>query len=167
MDRKIVHGFTLVEVVVVIAIMAILLGVGIPSFMKWKARYDVESDTNNIFLLLNQARRKSFFEKRMCGIVWNSIPITSIYLACDTDGDEKIDDSPSGAVIYDTLNLTTSFNVNNVLYRYLRFFKTGTAKDWGRIFYSLASPSAKYDCVVVSAIRINKGHWDGNTCNPQ
>ncbi len=167
MDRKVALGFTLLELIIVITIMSIILAVGIPSFMKWKEKYEVESDTKSIFLLLSEARRRSFFEKRICGIGWSSVPITSIYLACDTDNDEKIDDSPSGAVVYNTLKLSTSFNINNVLYKYLRFLKTGTAKDWGRIFYSVASPSAKYDCVVVSHIRINMGHWDGNNCNPQ
>ncbi len=167
MDRKVRGGFTLIEVIVVIAIMAIIMAIGIPSYTKWKRKYNIESDTREIFLLLNEARKRSLFEKKVCGVVWKTNPITSLSLACDTNNNEKIDDDPSGAKVYSVVNLRDSFNINITLYKYVRFMKNGMAKDWGRVFYCPSSVDVSYNCVVVSNLRINMGHWDGNTCTPR
>ena len=53
------RGFTLVEVLIVIAIMAILSGVVIFSFSGMRARQDVDSNTEVITSLLKEARSRT------------------------------------------------------------------------------------------------------------
>ena len=62
MARKI-KGFTLLELLIVIAMMAVLLAIAIPAFSKWVKKYNIESDTKKIYAFLQEARAKAFAEK--------------------------------------------------------------------------------------------------------
>ncbi|NPA51509.1 MAG: prepilin-type N-terminal cleavage/methylation domain-containing protein [Aquificae bacterium] len=62
MVRK-VKGFTLIEIVLVLAILAIIFAIAIPTFSTWRAKYYLEKDVRNLASFINMARNKAFTEK--------------------------------------------------------------------------------------------------------
>ena len=170
MDRKIGQkGITLLEIIVVLAILVIMASFVIPALGRWKRKYDIENTIKEIYAALNEARMKAFNEKRVCGLTWSGNAVSIIHLRCDTDGDgEVVDVSDNGTKEYwnRTLNLVLNENFDS---NYCRFNYKGLALDLGSVdhrtfYYSGTDPGAEYSCVTVSFTRIKMGKWDGEDC---
>jgi len=58
------RGFTLIEVIIVMAIMAIVAGIGIPSFSDWREKQAVRSASQTLMAQLKQARILALAENR-------------------------------------------------------------------------------------------------------
>lgn len=56
---KNVHGFTLIELMIGIAILAIVLGLGVPSFMNTIERNRITTATNDLVMALQMARSEA------------------------------------------------------------------------------------------------------------
>lgn len=160
MDRKII-GITLIELLMVLSIMAIILSIAIPQYTKWKKKYDVQEDVKNIYSLLQDARMRSFVEKRVCGLYWGTTSeFNQVSLRCDTDDDGDINDS-EGYVTIINLKLKTNFESSDT---YIKFSR-GVAVNFNNIHSTNPNLLELNDCVVVSATRVKVGNWDGSKCN--
>lgn len=159
MDRKI-RGVTLIELLIALSILAILLGIGIPQFNVWKKKYDIQEDTKALYSSLQQARMKSFVEKRVCGVYWgDTSSFSKAYLRCDTDNDGEIDDN-GGFEELSQLDLKSNFQCSH---GYLKFNR-GIAVNFNNIHPVDTSVETSNNCVSVSATRVKIGTWDGNDC---
>jgi prepilin-type N-terminal cleavage/methylation domain-containing protein len=49
-------GYSMIEMVVVIAIVAILVGIAVPNFLAWNQKYQLKSDVSNLAQMLSIAR---------------------------------------------------------------------------------------------------------------
>jgi len=158
MDRKI-KGFTLIEMLVVLSIMAILFSIGIPAYTKWVTKYKIQNDTKTIFGVLNQARIKAFSEKKICGIRWSGSTFSQIELRCDNNYDGDIDDTNE---LIQKIDLKTSFkdgSSNKVIFKKEGF---GTSKT---ICTTMPENNSKYNCIKISSTRILMGHYNGGDCD--
>ncbi len=63
MQNKLLRGFTALEVMIVIAILAILLATILPSFMNFRRSSLLNTDTMNLVTLINRARLLSVSSK--------------------------------------------------------------------------------------------------------
>lgn len=59
MERRTDRGFTLVEVLITVALMAILLAIAAPSFFTWKESLDMKSAARGAASKLRDARQKA------------------------------------------------------------------------------------------------------------
>ena len=59
MKNKINYGFTLLELMVVIAVLAVLMGIAIPSFQTFIQNSRLESASESIYTILNAARQEA------------------------------------------------------------------------------------------------------------
>lgn len=164
------RGVTLLEIMVVIAIAAVLALLAIPGLGQWKRRYDVETTIRDVYNALNEARMRAFSEKRVCGLWWSGGAVNQIELRCDTNDDGSITDAGGFDTVWTkSLKIALSTNFGNVC----TFSGKGFAnrKDFddtlGNFRYGGTDVDAEYDCVVVSRTRIKMGEWDGATCNPK
>jgi len=56
-------GTSLTEVLTAIVVAALLLGIGVPEFLKWQLREKVKEDVNFIYALLQTLRNRAFTRK--------------------------------------------------------------------------------------------------------
>ncbi len=78
MVRK-MKGFTLVEVIVAIVILAIVLAIAIPFFNKYKKSFEIISQFNQIESDLNYAKAYAFTRKVTVNVIFSSNSYQIVY----------------------------------------------------------------------------------------
>ena len=155
MDRKIKSnkGFTLIEVLIVVAILAIVLAIAIPSILGWIRKYNIESDTKKIYAFLQDARAKAFAEKIKLKV---NLSGNQLCIQCDTS--DTTCTSTYGTGNIECVGLKYNFSSSS---SDIKVSKRGTFSG-GSIYYP-SSNSAQYDCVVISDIRIKLEKCNGSS----
>jgi len=149
-------GFTLVELVLVAAIIGIVLAATSLVFSQLNQKYAVESYTKDIYSILLQARNDAANINTSCTVTLTANEVRAVQdknQDGDTadQGDLVIHDFPRFAinsaapVVFDRRGLTSNLQTIRI---------TG---------YS-ANAVPTMDCIVVAATRINIGKWTGGTC---
>ncbi len=118
-------GFTLIEVMVVMVIMGILLGIGIPSFQTWRERTALRSASEALMAHLKQARHLSFTMNR--NVVFTIQSATKPYsytlddgCGCTTEKTVQLD------AYSDTLEFGSSTNVASLTFKGSSWMSGGT-----------------------------------------
>lgn len=144
------RGITLIEIIVVIAIMAIILSISIPYYAKWKKRLSVESDTKKIYGVLQTYRMKAFTEKREFYITLNGKTL-NIY------------DKKSNRKLF-TISLENNFKFTGTTRSQIDIDQRGTF--YGSSIYAedYDKADAQYDCVAISDVRVRLGKYNGERC---
>jgi len=155
------RGLTLVELMVVLAILVILAGFALPGLREWKQKYDIETAMRQLYVALNEARMRAFNDKRTCGLVWEKKPVSVIKLCCDSDGDGEIEDEEE--LWRKDLKVALETNIVNA---YCTFSHKGFSNTVGR-FYYVVETNADYDCIIISKTRIKMGKQNGDHCIPR
>jgi prepilin-type N-terminal cleavage/methylation domain-containing protein len=162
LNRMNARGFTLSELVVVVAIIGLLLSMAGMSFRTWYDKYKAESQIRMLHADLMQARVSAMQKNKEYFVVING----SNYQVVEDANENGANDDPaleqktmrypatsSVTVIMDTKGListTTSSLVNHVDIK----FNTGSA-------------TPEYNCIQLYATRINLGRLDGSNCVPR
>lgn len=160
LDRK---GFSLVEMLVVIAIMGIAAAIATLNFTQMRTKSNIEKETRELFSDINEARLQSIYTKKRHSIVFptaNNYVLkqystlnersefgtvlqtkTTNYAMTKTDGSALVADR---LVLFDIRGFTS--NVETI-----RFNPINTAA---------------FDCILISVARTNLGKMGtGNVCN--
>lgn len=152
MVRKITShkGITLMEVIVVIAIMAVVLSITIPYYSKWKKRMSVESDTKKIYGVLQTYRMKAFTEKKEFYVELNGKNL-DIY------------DKATNKKVF-TISLENRFKFTGSTRTKIDIDQRGTF--YGSSIYAedYDKADAQYDCIAISDIRVRLGKYNGARC---
>ena len=140
------RGLTLIELMVVIAILAILASFAVVGINSWVRDMKVQEDVRIIYSVLKSAQRRAFLEKVECCVSFNG---SSVFMECDNS---------SNAVVY----LKTSF----VADKKVCYDKSGFTNDNVSVCYNGVS-DAKYSCVSVDfiEIRFGKAKWEDGKCS--
>jgi prepilin-type N-terminal cleavage/methylation domain-containing protein len=151
-DRR---GFSLIEMLVVMTIMAILTTIGTLSFNQWSKKASIESQTRTLLSDLNSARLEAVTGKRRRGVVLDP---GSYSLKSYSSADEKI---TTGGTVFSTTNLkyqietlTGVFSGNHIAFDSRGFVENA----YNPTIRAVPSYSgAAFDCIVVSVARNNIG----------
>lgn len=154
-------GFTLVELMVVVAIIGIVLAIASMNFSQWNDKYTVESYTKEIHSILMRARNDAANTntQNLVTLAANQVQVT---LDDDEDGIVEATDGNGGV---DAGEPTTTkpyprFVINFTAARNpIVFDRRGITNDTQTISITDYSPNAApgVDCIVVANTRINMG----------
>ncbi len=158
------NGFTLVELMVVISIMAILSSLTFWGFSSWHTKNGLEAAAKDIYSLLVQARNDASNTNTAHQINFSSTQAQRV--AVDLNGDADTTDEGEAAITFDYSN--TSYTISGATN--VTFDRRGLANvdnQTIRINTSVSGISPAVDCIVVHFTRINMGKWEGGNCVPQ
>jgi prepilin-type N-terminal cleavage/methylation domain-containing protein len=157
-------GFTIIELVTVIAILGVLLGIAGISGRDWLERYYVEKQIKELYVDLMNTRVKALQKNRVLFVKLQTASQYAIY--------EDTNPSPEGdgglQVALDTLVIqkSTRFPLKSKFalgLTTISFEKSGLVSINGTIrFESSANPI--YDCIKLFTTRILMGKWNGSAC---
>ncbi len=159
------RGVTLIELMVVVAIIGILIIALGFSYQGWQGRYKVESATRTLYTDLMNARAQAV--QRAATFLVDFPTSTSYRVANDTNGNGTID---AGEVL-PTFPKSSEYTINNGVL--LTFDSKGLvysgsppvliAAPWTISLTSTVNPD--FDCVRIESTRINTGQMQGGVCN--
>ena len=159
-------GMTLIELIIVISIIGILLVVLGLGFSGWTGKYKVESQINELYADLMDARVRAMQKKRVHFVVLtpNSYSIVEdTYPPPDGNGKREAD---SDTLILDKDTTYTLIPGLSSGAADFSFNPRGLISDEGNIRLD-SEVNPDYDCIVLSATRINMGLYDRDNgeCN--
>ena len=156
-----IRGFSLVELIVVVAIIATLLTIATLDFNAWTRRAQIERQTRELFADLNQARTDSFFMKKRHKVVMQPKGYTFSRFS-------SFDESrTTGGTALATKALTyemTKESGASIANRIFEFDIRGFTNDLDTIRVNPSGTSAQVDCIVVHYGRTNLGKMENNAC---
>ena len=163
-DKAARGGFTLVEILITLAILGILLTIAVGNFGGLNEKYKVEAETKQLYADLMDARGRAMQRNR-----WFFVRITSAgyrYMTYEDsspapDGDGSLDNTADTLVT--SMTVRHAINTNLAGGNDFGFNRNGIANDNGTIrFVSTAQPD--YDCITIQATRIRMGQYVGGVC---
>ena len=149
-DEGKMKGLTLIELMVVIAIIAILASFSFVDYTSWVESQKAQDSVERLYKLIMLARTKSFFEKKKCGVCWDSTEnVREFSLKCDNNGNGRLDDNETMS----TEKLKFGFRTPDR--RCVEFYLEGFTKDVGT-FELESDVDVPYRKIVVSKRKIRK-----------
>lgn len=159
-DRGGRGGFTLVEIMIAIAILGILVVLAVTTFEGMNEKYKVEAETKQMYADLMDVRGRAMQRNR-----WFFVRVDPTGYATYEDGPPPDGDTARNG----NDNLVTNVIVRHAIANDLAgggsfgFNRNGIANDNGTIrFVSTALPD--YDCITILSTRIKMGQYAGGVC---
>lgn len=159
------NGFSLVELIIVIAIIGIGASIATLSFNQWVRKSNIEKETRELLSDLNEARLQSVYTKKQHGIAFQT---ANSYVLKEYS---SLNESSAGGLIKETK--TTKYTMTKkdgtaISANTLILFDTRGAlsNTMGYTFRFNPIDVAAFDCVVISEARTDLGKMGtGNVCS--
>ncbi len=163
------NGFTLVEIIVTVAILGILLGIAGVSARGWLIRYQVESQTRQVYADLMNARVSAMQRNRAFFVTVGANQYAiyeDSYTPPDGNGNLDTGAGQDRLVTQKTAQYTlvpSPTAIFNFTANGLASSATATVVD----IYCQSTANPASDCIEVSLTRVLIGKWNGSTCITQ
>ena len=160
-------GFTLVEILIALAILGILLVMSVSTFQGMNEKYRVEAETKQLYADLMEARGRAVQRNRVHFVrlsVGGNVYATYDDTNTPPDGngafDNAVDSQIANAVM--THAVATNLPVAGGVASF-EFNRNGIASSAGYIRLS-STAQADYDCITIVPTRIKMGQFNGGNC---
>ena len=164
-DRR-KNGFSLTELIVVIAIMSILFSLVTLNFHDWQQKAQIERQTRELYTDLNTARTESIFKKTRRRITFQ--PNSYVFSSYSSDNEA----SNAGTIItsrYVPYQLTKVANgsASSIVDSAVEFDMRGFLSNGLGLTLNVnpAGTNASFDCIVINVARTNMGKMENGTCS--
>lgn len=165
MNRR---GFSLIELLIIVAIVSILaVALGF-QFSGWIGSYNVESQTKNMYIDLMNARARAMGRNRAHFVV---VTNSNYQIFEDTNENGSCESCASGSGADSPVPGFTSAKTFDSNYQASSGTGTITMDTRGMISptttiqFNNGGYSPDYDCIIVEATRIKMGKWNGTSCD--
>ena len=147
-------GFTLVELIVIMAIIGILLAIGTLDFNRMTRKYAIDNQTRSFYTDLMDARLKSMYKKKS-HYVKLTADTFSLYSSVDAGG------NPLGLTLTKGLKQQITWGTPNII----EFNSQGLTTNIGSICIADGANPGTNDSIVISRARVNMGkRKNGGAC---
>lgn len=171
-DKVARGGFTLVEIMITIAILGILVVIAVSDFRGLNEKYKVEAETKQLYADLMDARGRAMQRNRMHfvqiaadGLGYKTYDDTRDAIDATPDGDRVLQLGEDTLVASATVRHTITWNPGGVSDFSFNFNRNGIASVTGFIRFDSTTVRPDYDCITVKATRIKMGQYNGtNDC---
>jgi prepilin-type N-terminal cleavage/methylation domain-containing protein len=164
-------GFTLPEILIVIAIISILLGIGFTAYRDMMDRYNVEKQMKEMYVDLMSARIRAMQRNRIHFMTFTS---TQYAVYEDTgpapDGDGLLTVATDSLVMQKSLmpnfpiTYPAAWDINASLLQFNAKGLLDTSVTTTGTVRVTVEKNGEYDCIAISEIRNALGKWDGTQC---
>jgi prepilin-type N-terminal cleavage/methylation domain-containing protein len=155
------RGYSLLELVVTIAIMSILLAITTINYQAWQVKNNVEKQTKEIQTDLSDLRLRALYSKMRHSVTLQpgGYEVKSFIDATDTDG----------TVVFrkELRYPITKSDGSSLAGEAISFDSRGFTNDVQTIRVTSPDPGTSLDCIVISNARTNAGRWKDGTCKQQ
>jgi len=165
-------GFSLLELIITIALMAIVSAMATLSFNSMQKKSKFESQLREIFADLADARTRAFTQKKVHGIVFQTKNYVMKSYNAESEYSSSAVAAANGAVIMSKsldfdiskTNTVTAFTDSNsaILFDTTGFTTTATGFT---IVMNPVTVSPNLNCLVIHASRVNMGKWNATTAD--
>lgn len=155
-------GFTLVELMIVVAIIGIVLAVATMNIKQWNDKYTVESYTKEIHSILMKARNDAANTNTQVRVTLAANLVTTYQ---DVNGNAVVDPGETTTKPYQQFTINSNLGLPETIV----FDRRGMTADIQTISITGYSPNASpgVDCIAVAVTRINMGVMTGGACAQQ
>ncbi|MGZ8449608.1 MAG: GspH/FimT family pseudopilin [Candidatus Deferrimicrobiaceae bacterium] len=159
-NKAVRGGFTLVEILITIAILGILVMLAVGNFGGLNEKYKVEAETKQLYADLMDARGRAMQRNRMFFVRFSGTGYATYEdTSTPPDGNGVWDNAADARVA----NVTVAHTITSALPGGFEFNRNGIASVTGDIrFSSTAVPD--YDCITIRPTRIKMGQHSGGVC---
>ena len=158
-------GFSLVELLITIAIMGIVMSISTISFNSWIRKSNIEKQTRELFSDITEARTNAFTQKIVYGIVFQPTSYAMKTYSSEVEYKSNSAAVANGVVVArKSLKYSLTKAGADISNTPVVFDTTGFTNDLFTIYVNPATEPAALNCVVLSASRVNMGKINGTNC---
>jgi type II secretory pathway pseudopilin PulG len=156
-------GFSIVELVVILAILTTLLGVGTLAFNDWLTKNRVESQVKQIAADIGELRVRAFTRKQFHGIVLNSASYVFKSYSSENEANTAGAVIPGGKTVTFDLKSDAATPYAGQIYQ----INHRGMLSLPTTIYLAHSSSAALDCLTLHTVRVNVGKTNtaGDNCD--
>ena len=161
------HGFTIIEIIVVLAICGILAAIGTLSFSKMTTKANIESQIKQMYSDLMTARIEAM-DRTTCHFVTLNAQQYAVYEdtlgTCTIAGENLLLNPPpmTNAILWNSGNGAVTPSGVQIIFdsRGLVQVTIGTISINDTV-------GAAYDCILIETTKTSMGAMNGETCDPK
>lgn len=154
-------GFSLIELIVVVAIMGILLSIGSMNFRQYRVKSGIESQTRELYVDINGARINSIHTKKRHAVILNSTSYTLKNYTTNEPTTAGRTLATKALPNQITTKTGATFSNKMILFDTTGFLDGVTETT---LAVNPFNSGASQDCIVISASRTNMGRMSGANC---
>lgn len=157
-------GFSLTELLIVIAIIITLLGLASISGRSWLQRYQVDGQTRQMYVDLMNARVRAMSRNRV-----EFVTLAATQYAIFEDRNPA-NDNFEGSGQFDAgvdrqvMSVNTAYPITSGTTTLIQFDQRGLVTSGTCTISTAISYGSEYDCIVIAATRIKMGVMSGGNC---